>query len=271
VKLAPIGFTVLHRGLRRDVNLDRLARGISEMALGVLYLAAREITIQAGLLPAYRSIADAAGELTSLTALAASQLLLARLFFDVAGHVHLAVGMLRVLGFDIPTGSDRPYESRNVLEFWRRWNTYYRDYLVTLGYYPVARLLRRRYRIAVVAGGAAAFVLSGLTHSLQIFMRHPAELSLRRFLEAQVWALIYGFLVVAWMIKDAVREREGGRSPRSREPRPLEPVFSFRRVGFTLGTMSIVGLVLLPIYPVLTGEPLAGALAIFAAVFRAGG
>jgi len=112
-----------------------------------------------------------------------------------------------VLGFDIPAGTDRPYLSRNILDFWRRWNTYYRDYLMTLAYYPVAVALKRHPSFAVVAAGLATFLLNGFTHALRYFVGNGDLLSLKGVLVTHIPPLAQGILVTIWM----VRERRTGR------------------------------------------------------------
>lgn len=56
-----------------------------------------------------------------------------QLYADFSGYSDIAIGTARLLGFDIPENFDRPYQARNLGEFWRRWHitlsTWLRDYL----------------------------------------------------------------------------------------------------------------------------------------------
>ena len=56
-----------------------------------------------------------------------------QLYADFSGYSDIAIGSARLLGFDIPENFDRPYQARNLGEFWRRWHmtlsTWLRDYL----------------------------------------------------------------------------------------------------------------------------------------------
>jgi D-alanyl-lipoteichoic acid acyltransferase DltB (MBOAT superfamily) len=247
IKIPPVGFALLHRNLRADSNPALLQRGVLQVALGVAYLTARQAMARHGYLPEYETLVRNAGELDAVGAFAACHLLLLRLFLDLAGHIHLAVGMMRVLGFDIPAGSDKPYLSRNILDFWRRWNTYYRDYLLTLAYYPIAMKLKRRPYLAVAVGGASAFLLSGVAHAAQIFLRYPERLSVRRFLEAQVWAVLYGALIVVWMLLEARKARSRMRAPRGEAPTGrLTRIWIACCVAFTLSSVSVILLLLVP-------------------------
>jgi len=56
-----------------------------------------------------------------------------QLYADFSGYSDMAIGTARLLGFHIPENFDRPYQGKNVGEFWRRWHmtlsTWLRDYL----------------------------------------------------------------------------------------------------------------------------------------------
>ena len=68
-----------------------------------------------------------------------STLLLATVFFsfqiycDFAGYSLIAIGTAKIMGFDLMTNFNRPYFSRSISEFWKRWHislsTWFRDYL----------------------------------------------------------------------------------------------------------------------------------------------
>lgn len=56
-----------------------------------------------------------------------------QLYADFSGYSDIAVGVAKLLGYDMPENFDRPYQAKNVGEFWRRWHmtlsTWLRDYL----------------------------------------------------------------------------------------------------------------------------------------------
>lgn len=55
------------------------------------------------------------------------------IFFDFNGYSLMAIGLGRILGFSIPKNFDKPYLSRTVSEFWRRWHItlgrWFREYV----------------------------------------------------------------------------------------------------------------------------------------------
>jgi D-alanyl-lipoteichoic acid acyltransferase DltB (MBOAT superfamily) len=56
-----------------------------------------------------------------------------QIYNDFSGYSDIAIGLARMLGFDLPLNFNRPYLSQNVREFWTRWHislsTWLRDYL----------------------------------------------------------------------------------------------------------------------------------------------
>ncbi len=56
-----------------------------------------------------------------------------QLYADFSGYSDIAVGVAKLMGYDMPENFDRPYQAKNVGEFWRRWHmtlsTWLRDYL----------------------------------------------------------------------------------------------------------------------------------------------
>jgi alginate O-acetyltransferase complex protein AlgI len=76
---------------------------------------------------------DTPGDFTSLENLLALYAFTLQIYADFSGYSDIAIGVAKLLGFEIPENFDRPYQSVDVGEFWRRWHmtlsTWLRDYL----------------------------------------------------------------------------------------------------------------------------------------------
>jgi D-alanyl-lipoteichoic acid acyltransferase DltB (MBOAT superfamily) len=96
------------------------------------------------------------------------ELIIATFFFsiqilcDFSGYTDIAIGAAKVLGFDLSKNFDRPYFSKSIPEFWRRWHislgSWFRDYL----YFPLggSRVVNwKKYRNILIV-----FLVSGLWH-----------------------------------------------------------------------------------------------------------
>jgi D-alanyl-lipoteichoic acid acyltransferase DltB (MBOAT superfamily) len=99
----------------------------------------------------------------------------------------ILVGMVRALGFDLAPSFDQPLRSESVNEWWRRWNTHFRDLLVELFYYPVVLRLRRRRTLATIAGCASVFLVgSPLFHIPKHVFEHGHTFPIGVFMESVV-------------------------------------------------------------------------------------
>ena len=96
------------------------------------------------------------------------ELIIATCFFavqilcDFSAYTDIAIGAAKILGFDLMKNFDRPYFSKSIPEFWRRWHislgAWFKDYLYfPLGGSRVSKLLK--YRNVMIV-----FLVSGLWH-----------------------------------------------------------------------------------------------------------
>jgi alginate O-acetyltransferase complex protein AlgI len=61
-----------------------------------------------------------------------------QIYCDFSGYSDMAIGIARIMGFDLGVNFNFPYKSKNITDFWRRWHmslsTWLRDYLyISLG------------------------------------------------------------------------------------------------------------------------------------------
>jgi len=85
----------------------------------------------------------------------------------------ILVGMVRIYGIELGPSFQRPLLATSLAEFWRRWNTHFRDLLVELFYVPVMMRLRRTPERAIIVGCVAVFVVgSTLFHVPKHYFRY---------------------------------------------------------------------------------------------------
>jgi len=108
----------------------------------------------------YANLADSTGTMV----LIAATLFVYQLYCDFSGYSDIAVGSAMVFGYDLMWNFDRPYSSRSIAEFWRRWHislsTWLRDYL----YYPLVFAKKRKSKLWLYFSLFITFVLIGLWH-----------------------------------------------------------------------------------------------------------
>ena len=124
------------------------------------------------------------------------QLIIATLFFsfqiycDFSGYSDIAIGAAQVMGFKLMTNFNRPYFSKNISEFWKRWHislsTWFKDYLyISLGGNKVS-IPRWYFNLFFV------FLVSGFWHGANwTFI---------------IWGALHGFYLIFAIITQKYRD-----------------------------------------------------------------
>lgn len=85
-----------------------------------------------------------------------------QIYCDFSGYSDIARGSARIMGFELMHNFDRPYFSKSVTEFWRRWHislsSWFRDYL----YFPLGGSRKGYFR--PLLNLFIIFLASGLWH-----------------------------------------------------------------------------------------------------------
>lgn len=113
-----------------------------------------------------------------------------QIYADFSGYSDIARGSARIMGYDLSINFVRPYFSRSVAEFWRRWHIslmhWFREYIFfPLGGSRVTMLLWVRNILTV-------FLISGLWHGARwTFV---------------VWGLLNAFYIIVSRLTEDVRK-----------------------------------------------------------------
>ncbi len=103
-----------------------------------------------------------------------------QIYGDFCGYSLIAIGVAKIMGFDLMRNFDTPYFSTSIQDFWRRWHislsSFFRDYV----YIPLGGGRVREWKVK--RNLVTTFFISGIWHGANwTFM---------------VWGLIHGFLLV---------------------------------------------------------------------------
>jgi D-alanyl-lipoteichoic acid acyltransferase DltB (MBOAT superfamily) len=139
-----------------------------------------------------------------------STLLIGAIFFsvqiyaDFSGYSNMAIGIAKLLGFNLMRNFDNPYFSRDITEFWKKWHisltTWFRDYLFLpfsfslSGKFRTERVfyIKTDYFIYVVAS-SVTWLLTGLWHGANY-----------TFI---IWGLINGVLLIIYHLQRKPRKK----------------------------------------------------------------
>ncbi len=140
-----------------------------------------------------------------------------QIYGDFSGYSDIAIGVSRLLGFDLMTNFRFPYLSKNIADFWRRWHislsTWFRDYLyIPLGGSRLKTLLNVRNVLIVFLvsgfwhGANYTFIVWGAIHALlflPLLLRGKNRLHLReqsiKPIEVLKMILTFALVTVAWI------------------------------------------------------------------------
>lgn len=103
-----------------------------------------------------------------------------QIYGDFAGYSFMAVGVAKLLGFDLINNFDRPYFAQSVTNFWRRWHISLTRWLTQQVYIPLGGSrcpkMRQYFNIMVT------FLVSGIWHGAN-----------STFI---VWGVLHGFFQI---------------------------------------------------------------------------
>ncbi len=114
---------------------------------------------------------------SGLTLFVASVTYTLQLLFDFAGYSYMAIGVARIIGFDVMQNFNLPYLASNPSEFWRRWHISLSSWLKDYVYIPLGGSRRGNARtyinimlVMIVSGlwhgSTLNFLIWGLLHGL---------------------------------------------------------------------------------------------------------
>ncbi len=139
-------------------DYDRVTGGLKRMAFGLF----KKVVIADQLASLVDQVYNHPHDYSGFPLIFATICFAYQIYCDFSGYSDIALGAAQVMGFRLMENFDRPYASRSVAEFWRRWHislmSWFRDYIyIPLGGSRVATA--RRYANLLVT-----FLISGLWH-----------------------------------------------------------------------------------------------------------
>jgi alginate O-acetyltransferase complex protein AlgI len=115
---------------KRDVNLEKFAKGIERFIIG---LGKKVLIANTVASVADQIFAIPQGQLTAGLSWLGILCYSIQIYFDFSGYSDMAIGLGWMFGFHFLENFNYPYISKSIQEFWRRWHislsTWFRDYL----------------------------------------------------------------------------------------------------------------------------------------------
>lgn len=200
---------------RHDFDYRRVADGLKLMVWGLF----KKVVIADRLALMVNDVYSNPTQFEGIPLIIATVFFAFQIYCDFSGYSDMAIGAAQVMGFRLMDNFNRPYFSRTIAEFWKRWHislsTWFRDYL----YIPLGgnRVSAARRNLNLFA----TFLVSGLWHGANwTFI---------------VWGALHGAFLVFGNETRQARERlkrSVGIQPGNLANRLLQTGFVFALVSF---------------------------------------
>ena len=117
-----------------EYNSKTVSYGLERVLWGFF----KKLVIADRLLPAVKLLINDLGTYNGVYVLFAIALYAVQLYADFTGGIDITIGIAESLGITVKENFDRPYFSKSLKEYWRRWHitmgTWFRDYI----FYPLS-------------------------------------------------------------------------------------------------------------------------------------
>ena len=150
---------VLHQFYeKKNFDYQRVTSGLKLMAWGLF----KKVVIADRLTLFVDKVYNTPTQYEGVPIIVATIFFTFQIYCDFSGYSDIALGSAEVMGFKLMKNFDRPYFSKSISEFWRRWHislsTWFRDYLyIPLGGNRVSKTRQNFNQFFV-------FAVSGLWH-----------------------------------------------------------------------------------------------------------
>jgi alginate O-acetyltransferase complex protein AlgI len=143
---------------KHEFKYDRVVEGLKLMLWGLF----KKLVIADRLAIYVNAVYNNSEHHNGITLSIATVFFAFQIYCDFSGYSDIAIGAAKVMGFKLMTNFNRPYLSRTIAEFWKRWHislsTWFKDYLyIPLGGNKVY-IPKYYFNLFIV------FVVSGLWH-----------------------------------------------------------------------------------------------------------
>ncbi len=172
---------------KKKFNYDNVTDGLKLMMWGMF----KKVVIADRLVKLTDPVFNDPHSYTPIVLVLAAVFFSIQIFCDFSGYSDIALGSAKVMGFTLMKNFDKPYHSKNISEFWKRWHislsSWFRDYLyISLGGNKVS-VPRWYFNLFFV------FLVSGFWHGANwTFI---------------VWGALHGFYLIFAIVSQKYRNK----------------------------------------------------------------
>lgn len=151
-------FVQLRDDGRAKANADNIRIGIQRFVLGLFKKLLLADTFAKAVAWSYQNTAT----MTSGDVLIVMLSYTFQIYFDFSGFSDMAIGISRMLNFQLPENFNSPYQAPSIRDFWKRWHMSLTRFLTRNIYIPLGG--NRKGELRTYINTLAVFVISGIWH-----------------------------------------------------------------------------------------------------------
>jgi alginate O-acetyltransferase complex protein AlgI len=145
---------------KKKFSYDNAVTGLNLIVYGLF----KKVVIADRLAEYVNNVYANIGNANSVSILLACYFFAIQIYCDFSGYSDIARGTAKCMGYDLMVNFNRPFASKSISEFWKRWHislsTWFYDYLFN----PLVMSFRNWGRGAIMLGFFVTFFLCGLWH-----------------------------------------------------------------------------------------------------------
>lgn len=133
-----------------------------------------------------------------------------QLYFDFSGYSEMAIGLGLMINLRLPQNFDSPYQSRSIIDFWRRWHMtlglWVKNYLyIPMGGNRHGQLKKMRNLfvsmliIGLWHGAGWTYVFWGAWHGVMLMVNHLWRSLHINLPQALCWLLTITGVIIGWV------------------------------------------------------------------------
>ena len=157
-----------------DYDHKQVSFGLQRMLWGYF----KKLVIADRIAPAVAALKGA--EYTGVSFFVLTVFYAVQIYGDFTGGIDIALGMSQALGIDLPENFIRPFFSKNIAEYWRRWHISLGEWMKAYIFYPISvsrpmlrlsKAARKKWgsfgkRLPVYIASIATWFVTGIWHGL---------------------------------------------------------------------------------------------------------
>lgn len=200
---------------RKIFNYDSFSKGIITFTIGLF-----KKVIIADTLAKFADIGFGnIDNLNTTTAILTTLAYTLQIYFDFSGYSEMAYGIGNMFNLTLPVNFNLPYQSKSLIEFWKRWHITLTKFLTDYIYIPLGG--NRKGQIRMYVNTILVFFISGLWHGANwTFIiwgcLHGILLGLNKYFRGQwdklndvlQWLITFSIINCLWILfrSDSIHE-----------------------------------------------------------------